>query len=95
MATNNVLGTVYDTLLCSPGMSEAVKIDVKIMRKTVLLMSSIVESCLKAEGETTNELLKFVPKEDTEQLRLFCEECLNKAGLAVLSEKIKSLGNDK
>ncbi len=40
MATN-VLSKVYETLLCSPGMNEAVKIDVKINRKTVLLLNSV------------------------------------------------------
>jgi hypothetical protein len=35
MATTNVLGKVYETLLCSPGMNETVKIDVKVNRKAI------------------------------------------------------------
>lgn len=51
MATN-VLAQVYETLLCSPGMNEAVKVDVKINRKTVLLLSSVIENGLnKKDGQ--------------------------------------------
>jgi hypothetical protein len=47
--TTNVLVTVYETLLCSPGMNEAVKIDVKMNRKTVLLLNSLIEGGLGKE----------------------------------------------
>jgi hypothetical protein len=90
METNNVLGKVYETLLCSPGMSEAVKIDVRINRKTVLLLHSVLESGLN-QDTTTSELLGLVPAEDLQELKTFGEECLKKAGLAELSEKIKTL----
>jgi hypothetical protein len=90
MVTTNVLGTVYETLLCSPGMNEAVKIDIKINRKTVLLLNSIIESGL-GEGQEGRELLKLVPKEDVDELRTLADECLKKAGLKELSEKMKSL----
>lgn len=90
MATS-VLGTVYGTLLCSPGMNEAVKIDVKMSRKTVLLLNSVVVSSLGKDDETAQELLKLVPPEDVEELKLFAEECLKKAGLKELSEKMKAL----
>jgi hypothetical protein len=90
MATN-VLGKVYETLLCSPGMNEAVKIDVKINRKTVLLLNSVIEGSLGQDGEAALELLKLVPSEDTEELKTFADECLKKAGLKELSEKMKTL----
>ena len=88
--TTNVLSTVYETLLCSPGMNEAVKIDVKLNRKSVLLLNSVIESSL-IKNEGANELLKLVPAEDVEELKLFSEECLKKAGLKELSEKMKAL----
>jgi len=90
MATN-VLGTVYETLLCSPGMNDAVKIDVKINRKTVLLLNSVIEGGLGKDGEASLELLKLVPAGDVEELKFFAEECLKKAGLKELSEKMKNL----
>jgi len=71
-------------------MNEAVKIDVKLNRKSVLLLNSVIESSL-IKNEGANELLKLVPAEDVEELKLFSEECLKKAGLKELSEKMKAL----
>jgi hypothetical protein len=92
MATNeNVLGRVYETLLCSPGMNEAVKVDVKVNRKAVLLLSSVVTHALadrKADGQ---QLLGLVPEADAAELQEFTDECLKKAGLMDLSEKLKVL----
>ncbi|WP_199502039.1 hypothetical protein [Mucilaginibacter conchicola] len=90
MATTSVLGTVFETLLCSPGMNEAVKIDVKMSRKTVLFLNSIIELSLTTEGEKP-ELIKLVPAEDVEKLKDFAGDCLDKAGLKELSEKMKGL----
>jgi len=87
----NVMAQVYETLLCSPGMNEAVKIDVKISRKTVLLLNGVIEKGLSGkEGDATG-ILELIPKESVTELQTFAEECLNKAGLKELSEKIKSL----
>ncbi|SDF46600.1 hypothetical protein SAMN05216464_118101 [Mucilaginibacter pineti] len=87
MATN-VMAQVYETLLCSPGMNEAVKVDVKINRKTVLLLNSVIERGLTAkDGE--QGLLELIPKETVEELQQFSDECLKKAGLTELSEKMK------
>lgn len=93
MGTKSVLGTVYETLLCSPGMNEPVKIDVKLNRKTVLLLNAVIDAGIN-EGNENNELLKLVPAEDISRLKEFADDCLSKAGLKELSEKMKSL-NDK
>lgn len=91
MATN-VLSKVYETLLCSPGMNEAVKIDVKINRKTVLLLNNVIELGLTLkDGNQGESLLDLIPKESIDELKIFSEECLNKAGLKDLNEKMKSL----
>ncbi|MDT3402276.1 hypothetical protein [Mucilaginibacter terrae] len=88
----NVLEKVYETLLCSPGMNEAVKVDVKINRKVVLLLSSVIETGLAPQGDKeVPGLLQIVPKEAVEELRQFTEDCLKKAGLTELSEKMRSL----
>ncbi|WP_190295307.1 hypothetical protein [Mucilaginibacter rubeus] len=91
MATTSVLGTVYETLLCSPGMNESVKIDGKISRKTFLLLNSVIENALSKDGNVTSELLKLVPADEQQTLRTFGEDCLNKTGLKELSDKMKSL----
>ena len=91
MATTSVLATVYETLLCSPGMNEMVKIDVRLNRKTVLLLNSIIDSSLEKDGTTFKELLKLVPEQDLLELKTIGTDTLNKAGLADLYEKIKTL----
>jgi hypothetical protein len=90
MATN-VLGKVYETLLCSPGMNEAVKIDVKVSRKAILILSSVIESGLNREANQGQELIGLVPADDLKELIAFAEECLKKAGLTELNEKMKNL----
>ncbi len=90
MATN-VMAQVYEALLCSPGMNEAVKVDVKINRKTILLLNSVIERGVSAkDGDQSQGLLEFILKETVEELKQFSEECLKKAGLAELSEKMKA-----
>jgi hypothetical protein len=88
----DVLATVYETLLCSPGMNEAVKVDLKINRKTVLMLGSIIERGLNSkEGDGQPGLIEVIPKEIAEELRTLAGDCLQKAGLSELSEKLKSL----
>ena len=90
--TTNEVARVYDTLLCIPGMNEAVKIDVKINRKTVLLLSSVIERGLTAkDSEQTQGLLDLIPKETVQELKEFADDCLKKAGLTELNEKMKGL----
>jgi hypothetical protein len=90
--TTSEVAKVYETVLSTPGMNEAVKIDSKINRKTVLLLNSVVERGLNAKDDGESKgLLDLIPKESIEELKLFTEECLKKAGLSELSEKMKSL----
>jgi len=89
----DVLGTVYETLLCSPGMNEAVKIDLKISRKTILLLSSLIENGVAEKESTVQGILGLIPEQDREELKNFGDECLKKAGLKELSEKMKTLKN--
>ncbi|GAC1310588.1 MAG: hypothetical protein NVSMB24_28120 [Mucilaginibacter sp.] len=90
--TTSEVARVYDTLLCIPGMNEQVKVDVKINRKTVLLLNSVIERGLTAkDSEQSQGLLELIPKETVDELKTFSEECLNKAGLKELSEKMKGL----
>jgi hypothetical protein len=93
MATS-VMEKVYETLMCSPGMNEAVKVDLKVNRKTILLLNSVIESGLNPEAESqTGTFLQLIPKEAADELKEFAEECLKKAGLTELSEKMKSLNS--
>ncbi len=89
--TTSEVAKVYETVLSIPGMSEGVKIDVKINRKAVLLLHSVVGNGLNAKEGETAELLKLLPEETVKELKDFNDECLKKAGLTELSEKLKGL----
>lgn len=92
MLTTNDVAKVFDTVLSIPGMNEVVKIDLKISRKNVLLLNHVIERGLSAkDDDKPSILLTSVPEENLQELKLFGEECLQKAGLIELSEKLKTL----
>ncbi len=97
MLTTSDVAKVYDTILSIPGMNETVKIDVKISRRNVLLLNSVIERGLTgkdADGKLSN-LLDIVPKETLQELSAFSVDFLKKAGLTELSEKLSLLNPGK
>jgi hypothetical protein len=96
MLTTNDVAKVYDTILSIPGMNETVKIDLKMSRKNVLLLNSVIERGLTAkDDDKASNLLNNVPEESLKELRAIASDCLQKAGLIELSEKLNMLGNGK
>lgn len=91
MLNTNDAAKVFDTILSTPGMSETVKIDFKITRKNVLLLSSVIERGLSVKDSDKSNLLDVVPKENLQELTSFAGDCLQKAGLTELNEKLKAL----
>jgi len=87
MLNTNDAARVMDTILSTPGMSEAVKIDFKIPRKNILLLCSVIERGLASKEEGQLEA------EDKKSLEDFTAECLQKAGLTELHEKLKALSS--
>jgi hypothetical protein len=64
MLTINDVAKVYDTILSIPGMNETVKIDMKISRKNVLLLNSVIKRGLSAKGDDkSSDLLETIPLE--------------------------------
>lgn len=91
MLTTNEVARVYDTILSIPGMNDAVKIDLKISRKNVLLLHRVIERGLTLKPDDTSaNFLNIVPKDTLQELTSIAEDCLKKAGLSELSEKLKS-----
>ncbi|MFH6936355.1 hypothetical protein [Flavobacterium sp. FlaQc-30] len=91
MTTNDVV-QVLDTVLSIPGMNDVVKIDLRISRKNVLLLNHVLERGLSAKDDVKPSILMTsIPEENLQELKLFGEECLQKAGLKELSEKLKTL----
>jgi hypothetical protein len=97
MLTTNDVARVYDTILSMPGMNETVKIDLKISRRDVLLLNSVIERGLNAKDadDKTSGLLDIAPKEALQELSNLSEDCLKKAGLTELNEKLKGLRSGK
>lgn len=92
MLTTDDVAKVYDTILSIPGMNETVKIDLRTTRKNVLLLNRVIERGLTSKDENNgSSLLDTVSKETLQELTLLAEDCLKKAGLTDLSEKLKVL----
>ncbi|UPZ36514.1 hypothetical protein MUB18_20725 [Sphingobacterium sp. PCS056] len=91
MTTNDV-AKVFDTILSIPGMGEVVKIDLRISRKNVLLLNQVIELGLEAKEQDKTGLLSTIPEDDLKELKSLSVDCLTKAGLTDLSEKLKLLG---
>lgn len=90
MITKSDVAKVFDTVLSIPGMSETVKIDLKISRKNVLLLSHFIEQGLLLEKDDSN-LMGIVSEESLKDMKNISEECLQKASLVELNEKLQSL----
>jgi hypothetical protein len=97
MLTTNDVAKVYDTILSIPGMNETVKIDLRISRRNVLLLNSVIERGLtvKDADEKSSNLLDVVPIETLQELTNLSDDCLKKAGLTELSEKLNGLKSGK
>lgn len=93
MLTTNDAARVLDTILTTPGMSETVKMDFKMTRKNALLLCSVIERGLAAKDDDKSNLLELVPKEGQQELMEFTSDCLQKAGLTELHQKLKSLNS--
>ncbi|SFC72566.1 hypothetical protein [Flavobacterium phragmitis] len=90
MITKSDVAKVFDTVLSIPGMSETVKIDLKISRKNVLLLSYFIEQGLLLEKDDSN-LMGIVSEESLTDLKNISEECLQKASLVELNHKLQTL----
>ena len=96
MLTTNDVAKVYDTILSIPGMNETVKIDLKMSRKNVLLLNSVIERGLAVkDDDKSSNILNNVPEDSLNELKSLANDCLQKAGLIELSEKLNMLGNGK
>ena len=85
------VGKVYGALLCSPGMTDAVKVDLKVNRRLILLLVQVIERGIATKGAEGNfGMLEAADKEELDQLTALSKECLEKAGLLQLHQKLQS-----
>ncbi len=91
MTATNYIARIYDTVLSIPGMNENVKIELRISRKNVLLLSKVIERGISPKDSTDKEsILDIAPEETLKQLSEISDELLKKAGLTDMNEKLKS-----
>jgi len=92
MLTTTELGRVYETLLCIPGMNENVKVDLRISRTMVLLLTQVIQRGISLkDNEKPQGLLDTVSPEAIRELEELSVDCLSKAGLTELNEKLQKL----
>ncbi|WP_448635421.1 hypothetical protein [Pedobacter panaciterrae] len=88
MTTN--VAVMYDALLSVPGMNENVKVDLKISRKQILLLSQAIRQGVKQETGMVKDLVSVLPKESITELCEIADDFLQKAGLAELFQKLQT-----
>ncbi|CAC9974405.1 hypothetical protein [Flavobacterium panici] len=94
MSEKNVAAKVFDTIMSIPGMNEMVRVDLKISRKNVLLLSHLIEKGLLLENDKSS-LLGNITADGLEELKNLSQECLQKAGLVELNDKLLSFSQSR
>ncbi|MBE8726331.1 hypothetical protein [Flavobacterium hungaricum] len=95
MLTENDAAQVFDTILSIPGMNEPVRIDLKISRKNVLLLHHVIERGLLENNISPSVLLQATSAENINELKQLSADCLGRAGLTELNEKLAGLSTGK
>lgn len=92
MLSEKELSLLFETVLSTPGMSDLVKLDLRIPRKNVLLLAKVIENGLKYQpGNAVDGLIKAAGENSREELQQIGVELLQKAGLADMNSKLHIL----
>lgn len=92
MLSEKEISLLYETLLSAPGMDDSVKIDIKMPRKAILLLSKVIFKGLQVKpGEALEGLLKAAGEGSESTLLEVSAELLQKAGLTAMNEKLLTL----
>ena len=84
------MALVYETLLCAPGMAENVKLDMRVSRRTLLLLAAAVENQLSGKPGLADSVFGYFGKDTIEELERMISECLVKSELTELHGKLKA-----
>ena len=85
------MNQLYETLLCSPGMKEPVKIDMRISRQSILLLSQIIQKGLSETGSQALDFATIAGAESSIELQEMLKNCLEKANLGELDKRLAKL----
>ena len=86
------LKKLYDTVMSIPGMNESVKIDLRIPRKNVLLISKLIQRGLPGSEKKGGggAIVEGLSQDCIKELQDVSKELLTKAGLIEMNEKLDS-----
>jgi hypothetical protein len=83
---------IFETVLSSPGMSEACKIVLNPTRQTIVVLCRLLEKGMDKNGDGKgDEILSFLPAESLSELQVISDELLKKSGLADFYQRLKML----
>ena len=89
---NKEKSKVFETVLCSPGMTGKCKINLVTSRQNILLLSRLIETGLLSDQQNfKDEIISVLPKESLEEFKTIHVEILKKADLLEFYEKLKSI----
>jgi len=92
MLSTKDVAIIYETLLSSPGMNDTVKLSLTIQRKSILLLTKVIEAGLGVKEENgQGGLLAAINNEVKEELKAVVSDLLKKAGLTEMNDKLSSL----
>lgn len=92
MLSEKELDLLYQTLLSAPGMGDVVKLDIRMPRKSVLLLSKVIEKGLDTASDAPGDaLVTAAGANSLEGIQQLTIELLQKAGLSEMHEKLQSL----
>jgi hypothetical protein len=91
MLTPKEITDVFDLFLSSPGMKSVVRINFRASRKSVLLLSKIIELGLSTKDNAKNVFFDAADDQTIEEIKAVSTEIIAQADLAETSIKLNSL----
>ncbi len=88
--SGNEISRVFETLMTVPGMNDLVRIEMKLSRKEILLLSQAIKEGSEVSEGMVKNLMGVFPKEQNPDLKAISDTFLEKAGLSALYEKLKA-----
>jgi hypothetical protein len=86
------LASVYDTIMSIPGMNDQIKLDLKISRRNILLLTQAIKRALSVPGVEGNpDLIEIASNESKDELLALSADCLQKSGLVDLNDRLAKL----
>lgn len=92
MLSEKEVTLLYETIMSAPGMNDALKLDLRIPRKCVLLLVKVIERGLQIKpGDALEGLMQAAGESSHESVRQVGSELLNKAGLSDMHSRLSTL----